>query len=87
MFVSVNGGRMPLKVMIHYLREPEGPDTEAYCFSNPTVEVSSLKEARDLAFKQANEPTMGAHSVIVETDDGATSERWVRGANGWSRRP
>ena len=66
-----------MKLRISFYAEPS--DVHPQILANPTGDFVSLESAREIAFKDANTPTVRAHSIIIETvDDGSVAERWVR---------
>ena len=44
-----------------------------------------LDAARTHAFASADNHTILAHSIILKSDDGSISERWVREDNRWQK--
>jgi len=69
---------------INFFAKPSEPNMAPYPIAYPTGHFSSLEEARIHAFATADNPTIMAHSLILESDDGI-SEHWVRDGEQWKQ--
>ena len=65
-----------LNFRINFFAEPSELNAAPYPITDPIGNFSSLEEARVHAFAAADNPSIMAHSFILESDNGV-SERWV----------
>jgi hypothetical protein len=67
---------------INFFAEPSEPNAAPRLIAHPTRDFADLEEARVHAFAAANNPTIMASSLTIDSDDG-TTEQWVCDDGTW----
>src|SRR5215467_2348246 len=75
-----------MKYTAYFYRKSHNSAQAAYCFADPTLEFSSLEEAR--TFAQAAAATrFETGSFRITTDDRNIDEHWIRDGDDWKLIP
>jgi hypothetical protein len=73
-----------MQIRVNFFDKPAGQGAQRILVSYPTGDFTNLKEAREIAFADADKPTILAQSVIIESvDDPSLSEHWTRDKDRW----
>lgn len=69
---------------LHFGCAPKAQKTKPYYFcSVPLEKTLGLERARGVAKLSAEMPHMGAHSFIIEAEDGSVREVWEKRNGAW----
>lgn len=69
-----------------FWEKPGGTVEPLYDIPIPALNFPTAEAAREVALKIVNHPDISAHSLTIQSDDGAVSERWFVMDGTWRRR-
>jgi hypothetical protein len=67
-----------MRFTTHFYAEPSAPNVLPYPISNPSGEFDGIEQARLTASSAADLPTIQAHSIEIQSEDGSIVEHWER---------
>ncbi len=73
-----------MKLKFNFFAKPSAVGAAPSLLASPTGEFANLKVAQKLAFADADNPKIMAHSIVIESiDDDSVNEAWVREGANW----
>jgi hypothetical protein len=76
-----------MKYTTYFYRQPANSTRSAYCFADPTLEFSTLEEARSFAQEAGSATQFETGSFRIASDDCKINEHWIRDGSAWKLVP